>query len=240
MAEKYCLKWNDFQTNVSNTFRKLRTSEHFHDVTLVSDDQQQVSAHKVILSSSSEYFRNVLTSTKHSHPMLCLSGVNKTDLMNILEFIYNGEIQIYQDNLDHFLDIAQRFKLEGLIQEKDEHAIETKMFEEEAFQDNVTTDLVPDAESANVKSQKTEKIIVIESANFETTEDLDQKLSEMFEGSGRSKKCIPCGKISRDMTQAREHAETHIDGLNFPCQHCDKSFRSRQTLRSHISKYHKQ
>ena len=50
MSEKFCLKWNDFQTNVSNTFRKLRTSDHFYDVTLVSDDQQQVSAHKVVLA----------------------------------------------------------------------------------------------------------------------------------------------------------------------------------------------
>ena len=47
MSEKFCLKWNDFQTNVSNTFRKLRTSDNFYDVTLVSDDQQQISAHKV-------------------------------------------------------------------------------------------------------------------------------------------------------------------------------------------------
>ena len=100
--------------------------------------------------------------------------------------------------------------------------------------------MVSDAESAIVKSQKTEKIIVIESAKFETMEDLDQKLNEMFEGSGRSKKCIPCGKISRDMTHAREHAETHIEGLNFPCQHCDKPYRSRQTLRSHMIKNHKQ
>ena len=175
MTEKFCLKWNDFQTNVSNTFRKLRTSEHFHDVTLVSDDQQQVSAHKVILSSSSEYFRNVLISTKHSHPMLCLSGVNKADLMNILEFIYNGEIQIIQDNLDHFLDIAQRFKLEGLIQEKEEHpvTVETPMFDEKNFQENIMTQ---NAEKVIVKSQKTEKIIVFESANFDNMEALDQKL----------------------------------------------------------------
>ena len=123
MAEKFCLKWNDFQTNVSNTFRKLRTSDNFYDVTLVSDDQQQVSAHKVVLCSSSEYFKNVLTSNKHAHPMLCLNGVNKRDLENILDFIYNGEIQIFQDNLDHFLDIAQRFKLEGLIREKEEHPV---------------------------------------------------------------------------------------------------------------------
>ena len=53
--------------------------------------------------------------------MLCLSGVNKGDLENILNFIYNGEIQIYQDNLDKFLDIAQRFQLQGLIQGKEEN-----------------------------------------------------------------------------------------------------------------------
>ena len=88
MAEKFSLKWNDFQTNVSNTFRKLRTSDNFYDVTLVSDDQQQVSAHKIVLSSSSEYFKSILTSNSHSHPMLCLSGVSSTDMKNILDFIY--------------------------------------------------------------------------------------------------------------------------------------------------------
>ena len=91
MDEKFSLKWNDFQTNVSNSFRKLRSNDSFYDVTLVSDDQQQVSAHKVVLSASSEYFKNILTSNKHSHPLLCLSGVNKEDMQNILDFIYNGE-----------------------------------------------------------------------------------------------------------------------------------------------------
>ena len=99
MAEKFCLKWNDFQTNVSNAFKKLRKTENFYDVTLVSDDQQQVSAHKVVLASSSEYFKNILTSNTHSHPMLCLSGVNTADIKNMLDFMYHGEIQIFQDDL---------------------------------------------------------------------------------------------------------------------------------------------
>ena len=76
MAEKFCLKWNDFQTNINNSFRKLRCADDFYDVTLVSDDQKQVSAHKVVLSTSSEYFKNILKSNKHSHPLLCLNGVN--------------------------------------------------------------------------------------------------------------------------------------------------------------------
>ena len=129
MAKKFNLKWKGFQSNVTNTFKTLRTFEHFYDVTLVSDDQQQVSAHKVVLSSSSEYFKNILMSNKHSHPMLCLSGVNQEDLKNILDYVYNGEIQIYQDQLDQFLNIAQRFQLEGLMQGKEETSPEPDKFE---------------------------------------------------------------------------------------------------------------
>ena len=38
--------------------------------------------------------------------------------------MYNGEVQIFQQNLDRFLSIAQRLKLEGLLEngsETDEH-----------------------------------------------------------------------------------------------------------------------
>ena len=115
MAEKFCLKWNDFQTNVSTTFRKLRTADHFYDVTLVSDDQQQVSAHKVVLASSSEYFKNILTSNKHDHPLLCLNGVKNVDLKNILDFLYNGEIQLYRDNLDKFFGYCSEIPNRGVV-----------------------------------------------------------------------------------------------------------------------------
>ena len=66
MSEKCSLKWNDFQTNVVNFFRKLRDEDDFYDVTLVSDDRQQVSAHKIVLSASSEYFRTILKSSNRS------------------------------------------------------------------------------------------------------------------------------------------------------------------------------
>ena len=237
MNDKFCLKWNDFQANVSNTFKRLRTSDQFYDVTQVSDDQQQVSAHKIVLSSSSEYFKSILTSKSHSHPMLCLSGVSSTDMKNILDFIYNGEIQICQDNLDQFLTIAQRFKLEGLLQEKEENIPAKREFEEdlEGFHEDEKLDSgVPEAEGvlSHVKSQK---IISMDSANFENIEELDRQINQMIEKVDGSykRKCIPCGKINRDISHAREHAETHIEGLSFPCQYCGKTFRSRHSLRVH-------
>ena len=48
MSEKFNLKWNDFEANVSKSFSKLRNEEYLHDVTLVGDDYTQMSAHKLV------------------------------------------------------------------------------------------------------------------------------------------------------------------------------------------------
>ena len=60
MDQKFSFKWNDFQTNISRSFSKLRAQRDFYDVTLVSDDQQQIAAHKLVLSACSVYFEKIL------------------------------------------------------------------------------------------------------------------------------------------------------------------------------------
>merc|ERR1712004_734418 len=55
-SEKFCLRWNDFESNISVAFRELREEKDFFDVTLACDDSQ-VQAHKVILSACSPFFR---------------------------------------------------------------------------------------------------------------------------------------------------------------------------------------
>ena len=103
MEEKFCLKWNDFQDNIIQSFNKLRTGSDFHDVTLVTDDYKHVSAHRVVLSSCSGFFKNILKISKHSHPMICIAGVTSIELDNILDYMYNGEGQVSQDQIDTFL-----------------------------------------------------------------------------------------------------------------------------------------
>ena len=89
-AEKFCLKWNDFEKNISGSFRELKDDEDFFDVTLTCDSDKQVSAHKVILSACSPFFRQVLRRHKHQHPLLYLRGVSFSDLESVLAFMYNG------------------------------------------------------------------------------------------------------------------------------------------------------
>ena len=55
--EKFCLKWNEYENNISATFKALRGDDDFADVTLVSDENLQLEVHKIILAASSPFFR---------------------------------------------------------------------------------------------------------------------------------------------------------------------------------------
>ena len=118
MAEKFSLKSNDFHSNVSKSFGLFRHEDYLQDVTLVGDDHKQVKAQKLVLSTSSDYFREIFKNNNQTNIVLCLQGMDSVSLKHVLDYIYNGEVQLYQENIDKFLEIAQRLKLEGLMNDK--------------------------------------------------------------------------------------------------------------------------
>ena len=115
MSERFSLKWSDFQSVVSQSFSVLRQEADFYDVTLVTDDHTQISAHKLVLSASSDLFKSILRKNHLSHPLLYLSGVDSTSVGFVLDYIYQGEVEIYQNELDNFLEVAQKMKIDGLL-----------------------------------------------------------------------------------------------------------------------------
>jgi len=114
-AEKFCLRWNDYETNISVAFKELREEKDFFDVTLACEDSQ-LQAHKVILSACSPFFRNVLRRNPHQHPLLYLKGVKYTELLSVLNFMYMGEVNVAQDELNSFLSVAEDLRVKGLTQ----------------------------------------------------------------------------------------------------------------------------
>jgi len=114
-SEKFCLRWNDFETNISSAFRELRDDKDFFDVTLACDDEQ-IQAHKVILSACSPFFRNILRRNPHQNPLLYLKGVKFTDLQAVLNFMYHGEVNVAQEELNSFLAVAEDLRVKGLTQ----------------------------------------------------------------------------------------------------------------------------
>merc|ERR1719341_1087460 len=126
--EKLCLQWNDFRENVSSTFEDLREDKEFTDVTLACEDGQQVEAHKVVLIASSPFFLNILKRNKHSHPLIYMRGVRSENLTAMVDFFYHGEANVFQENLDSFLVLAEELQLKGLRGNQTEKEASSEVF----------------------------------------------------------------------------------------------------------------
>ena len=111
------VSWNDYKCETSKTFRNLRCDENFTDVTLVADDNQQIDAHRVILSASSPFFRTTFERNPHQKPLLYLKGIPHIELGMILDYIYIGECQVNSDRLDSFLRVGEALQIDGLTEQ---------------------------------------------------------------------------------------------------------------------------
>jgi len=124
-TENFCLRWNDFESNVSGAFRDLRADSDFFDVTLGCADghsSKALQAHKVILSACSSTFKQMLRdqarSSAHPHPYIFLRGVSFCDLSAVLDFMYHGEVNVAQEDLNSFLAVAEELQIKGLTQKE--------------------------------------------------------------------------------------------------------------------------
>ena len=111
-SDKYNLKLEHFGSHTVKTFQDLLHDNFHHDVTLVCDEDQ-ISAHKVILSASSTFFRNVLGKNLHQHPLIYMRGVKFTDLKSLINFIYSGETNVAHEDINSFLELAEDLKVQG-------------------------------------------------------------------------------------------------------------------------------
>ncbi|XP_056649061.1 protein bric-a-brac 2-like isoform X1 [Diorhabda sublineata] len=117
--QHYCLRWNNYQSNMTSVFHQLLQNEDFVDVTLACNDRS-LKAHKVVLSACSAYFQKLLLENPCKHPTIIMpQDVGYEDLKFIIEFVYKGEIDVSQPELQSLLRTADQLKIKGLCETDD-------------------------------------------------------------------------------------------------------------------------
>eukprot|EP00096_Caligus_rogercresseyi_P000381 TRINITY_DN1080_c0_g1_i1.p1 TRINITY_DN1080_c0_g1~~TRINITY_DN1080_c0_g1_i1.p1 ORF type:complete len:462 (-),score=150.20 TRINITY_DN1080_c0_g1_i1:501-1886(-) len=111
--EAFCLKWNDFQKSVTSSFAELRRDSNLTDVTIVVEGTQ-LKAHKVILSACSGAFKELFRSGISKEPVIMLWDVSAEDMEALFNFMYQGQVNVAQERLNTFLDLAERLRVKGL------------------------------------------------------------------------------------------------------------------------------
>ncbi|MCL4122270.1 UNVERIFIED_CONTAM: hypothetical protein GTU68_066258 [Idotea baltica] len=114
--QQFCLRWNNFHTNITSAFESLRDDEDFVDITLACEGRQ-VKAHKMVLSACSPYFRSLLKGNPCQHPIVFLKDVTFANLASILDFMYHGEVNVSHNELATFLKTAEALKVRGLAED---------------------------------------------------------------------------------------------------------------------------
>ncbi|TDG53388.1 hypothetical protein AWZ03_000203 [Drosophila navojoa] len=113
--QQFCLRWNNYQSNLTNVFDELLQNESFVDVTLACDGQS-IKAHKMVLSACSPYFQALFYDNPCQHPIIIMRDVNWCDLKALVEFMYKGEINVCQDQINPLLKVAETLKIRGLAE----------------------------------------------------------------------------------------------------------------------------
>ena len=229
----------------------MRDDLDLADVTLACEDRRHFQAHKFVLSASSPFFKDILQKNKHPHPLIYLKGMKSEVLESVLDFLYRGEVNIYQEYLNDFLVTAEELELKGLTGNNPNNDGNFDMPPEE------TPPLMVKPKSAKLVKPKeetghialydnhvqnheydisdTDLAALGESVVSVNNDAIKEKIESMIEKIGDMWGCKMCGQKNSHGTNIRRHIESkHTTGGSHPCKVCGKIFRSRSSIKNHM------
>jgi len=258
------LKREHHAINRNSSLLDLWKNEMFLDVTLVCDDDQ-VEAHRIILSASSWLFRRMLMQKSHNHPLIYLRGVTINELKVLLEFIYSGETKVPQQYFDGVMSLARSLQIEGLTSsgtakkcdDSAKNGFPNDEVREYAEQFPGLKQLLPveeDLENSfeNVQESSVhQEVNTLESISSQpqreenpgkntSMEEYDKISNELYSHRRRNTDliwyCLKCPYTHKSRAFLREHVEKYIKGFQFECNYCGRVYPRKCTLRQHKCK----
>ena len=195
----------------------------------------------------------ILKENTSSKSLLYLGGVSSGNLGHLLDYIYHGEVNLYQEQLDSFLESAQKLEIEGLIgQENMDQDLETPNENEEELEEQIVFPAAVAKQIVGINDNNkviqrrkygrptsSEAVAKIDVTSY-NSEQIEEKIKELYEKIEEIWFCTFCDyTTTTNSSNIRRHVERHIDGLSYNCYLCNKEFRSRDILSKHKYTHHK-
>ena len=264
--ERVNFTWYDHSGHVTDAIQEMFFSNAFKDVTLVSEDKNEIKAHKNILSASSPVLKRLITDNNGNQPIL-LDGIKYNELLCVLQYVYLGETKLFKANMNPFLIAAKKLQIKDLEKNVKKKIDELKV--------SKLTLSLPKTENEEVEilDVKDEKTIVAEyiEPSIEATDEAKGKASskehiESQENKGAFKgkeDCVSAEKPSqliKDTNELEKKCSKTLEdddpymlkskiilkenkkkervSETFFCEDCSYQTRSKGKLENHMKVYH--
>ena len=234
------------------------------DVTLMSNDNKQIKAHKLVISSASKVLKNVLESDDEKHSTIVFAEESGDILACLYEFMYSGEIRVGLKNKLNFLETAKYLQLglnEDLISDDnkfyeeddlavldDDTALDSKeVIKEEYYESDFIEyecdDSLPELDDESclaITLEDTVKQEEVKRAKVEESEELKVS-SRRHTRTPRSKK----GKrqkikerIDKIRTNTHRKRERTVKKTEFKCLECAFTAKKKNEVTRHKQRKH--
>jgi len=235
-SEKFCLQWKEFQENVRHSYKDVRRTGEFSDVTLACEDGQQIRAHKVILSASSTFFRDLLSTNDHPQPLL-LRGLKGSDLINVVDFIYHGEVEVEKENLYDFLAIGEKLKLKGLAKTP-EHSAQQVQMQQLQQQQAIQQPVVQRALATLPNPSPNRSRVGQFTGETQYLEDMEEiSMAGTIGNVEKEFRCRVCAKVSKFKGNMVRHMLVHTGERNYSCRFgCGACYKNSWNMKKHEHK----
>ncbi|KAB7507675.1 Sex determination protein fruitless [Armadillidium nasatum] len=113
MSGHLCLKWNNHSTAFLNSISKIQIKEKYCDSTIVCQGKY-FPVHRVILSTCSDYFEEMFERISCPHPYIVFKDIEPEEMGLLLNYMYQGEVNVVQEKLPSLIKAAEALKIKGL------------------------------------------------------------------------------------------------------------------------------
>lgn len=238
MADFQILK--DLENNKKSMWQALQFEKEFSDVTLACDNEE-IMVHKFVLNSSSSLFQDIFKQDSNQHIIIYITGISRVDLQHLVQFIYQGEVNIAKDDMNNFIKVSEDLKIKGLsglfpkrnrLKDNFSGVDITRTSEENKFDLKIMND-------ENSSNQ-------VEEQNLNYYKDKDDQLvkQEELEINAQKQKqnifyeCDICNHKTLYKGNLKKHIQEIHECVVYPCDQCTYQGIQKSHLKRHKQSIH--
>jgi len=231
--ENFELRWNDFHANITSSFKHLRSSPDFQDVTLMCGVDAEIRAHKVILSACSPYFQSILCHINSPNPVVVMpQDVQHEEVVRLVDFMYYGEVAIPRQDINRFLSVAEQFQVRGLVENVPKVVPATTAAA-------TTTGAASGSKFPGKSAAKRPRVV---KEDLTSDEDYDGSYQPLAQEAGPTSTmvglvCPKCRQMCRGVVALKAHMAVCPE-QQMQCEVCDATLQNQRALDAHMKKDH--